>query len=159
MASLIERVIASVQGVGALNTLNPGIANKTSIVSAINSVYSTAASACIGFKFLCVENKNSIVSASVGDQIHVTDDGDGKWAVYRVTSSMNNASITTSIGSVEKLMDADASSSEIAAVIEKWARLDENEFEILSSKAYSNYLQYFSAHKNYLNFYFEILSP
>jgi colanic acid/amylovoran biosynthesis glycosyltransferase len=58
-----------------------------------------------------------------------------------------------------ELMDADASSSEIAAVIEKWARLDENEFEILSSKAYSNYLKYFSAPKNYLKFYSEILNP
>jgi glycosyltransferase involved in cell wall biosynthesis len=57
-----------------------------------------------------------------------------------------------------ELMDADASSSEIAAVIEKWARLDENEFEILSSKAYSNYLQYFSAQKNYMQFYSEVLN-
>ena len=58
-----------------------------------------------------------------------------------------------------ELMHADASSSEIAKVTEKWARLNENEFEMLSSKAFSNYLQYFSAPKNYLNFYFEILNP
>jgi glycosyltransferase involved in cell wall biosynthesis len=57
-----------------------------------------------------------------------------------------------------ELMDADASSSEIAAVIEKWAGIDENEFEILSSKAYSNYLQYFSAQKNYMQFYSEVLN-
>jgi glycosyltransferase involved in cell wall biosynthesis len=57
-----------------------------------------------------------------------------------------------------ELMKADASSSEIAQVIEKWAGLSENEFEILSSKAYSNYLQYFSASKNYLQFYTEVLN-
>ncbi len=57
-----------------------------------------------------------------------------------------------------ELMNADASSSEIAKVIEKWARLNENEFEMLSSKAYSNYLQYFSAPKNYMQFYSEVLN-
>jgi glycosyltransferase involved in cell wall biosynthesis len=57
-----------------------------------------------------------------------------------------------------ELMKADVSSSEIAAVIEKWAGLSENEFEILSNKAYSNYLQYFSASKNYLQFYTEVLN-
>jgi glycosyltransferase involved in cell wall biosynthesis len=61
-------------------------------------------------------------------------------------------------GEIGELMNADASSSEIATVLEKWAVLNENEFEMLSSKAYSNYLQYFSAPKNYMQFYSEVLN-
>ena len=57
-----------------------------------------------------------------------------------------------------ELMKADATSSEIATVIEKWARLNENEFELLSSKAYSSYLQYFSASNNYSLFFSEVLN-
>jgi hypothetical protein len=55
-------------------------------------------------------------------------------------------------------MKADATSSEIATVLEKWARLNENEFELLSSKAYSSYLQYFSASNNYSLFFSEVLN-
>jgi glycosyltransferase involved in cell wall biosynthesis len=57
-----------------------------------------------------------------------------------------------------ELMKADATSSEIATVLEKWARLNENEFELLSSKAYSSYLQYFSASNNYSLFFSEVLN-
>lgn len=57
-----------------------------------------------------------------------------------------------------ELMKADATASEIATVLEKWARLNENEFELLSSKAYSSYLQYFSASNNYSLFFSEVLN-
>jgi glycosyltransferase involved in cell wall biosynthesis len=57
-----------------------------------------------------------------------------------------------------ELMKADATSSEIATVLEKWAGLSENEFELLSSKAYSSYLQYFSASNNYSLFFSEVLN-
>jgi len=57
-----------------------------------------------------------------------------------------------------ELMKADATSSEIATVLEKWARLNQNEFELLSSKAYYSYLQYFSASNNYSLFFSEVLN-
>jgi glycosyltransferase involved in cell wall biosynthesis len=56
-----------------------------------------------------------------------------------------------------ELMKADASANEIAAVLEKWAGLNENEFTLLSNKAYASYLQYFSAPKNYNLFNSEVL--
>jgi glycosyltransferase involved in cell wall biosynthesis len=57
-----------------------------------------------------------------------------------------------------ELMKADASALEIASVLEKWAALNENEFELLSGKAYSSYLQYFSASNNYSLFFSEVLN-
>jgi hypothetical protein len=57
-----------------------------------------------------------------------------------------------------ELMKADASATEIAAVLEKWAGLTENEYALLSNKAYASYLQYFSAPKNYNLFFSEVLN-
>jgi colanic acid/amylovoran biosynthesis glycosyltransferase len=56
-----------------------------------------------------------------------------------------------------ELMPANSTPAEIAAVLEKWAELHESEFELLSNKAYSSYLQYFSALKNYNLFNNEVL--
>jgi glycosyltransferase involved in cell wall biosynthesis len=57
-----------------------------------------------------------------------------------------------------ELLTANASSNEIANTIEKWASMSESEYELHSQSGYESYLQYFSAPKNYMQFYSEVLN-
>ncbi len=103
---MIKKSMAGIDGLGSLSSLNGAISNRSSIVDAINAVHTVAQTAAAGFKFYTVADKTTNVTAVVGDQVHVTDDGDGNWSVYRVTAPITNATIAASSGSVEKLMDA-----------------------------------------------------
>ena len=58
-----------------------------------------------------------------------------------------------------ELLTANASSHEIARSIDKWAKMTKSEYELHSQRGYESYLKYFSAPKNYLKFYSEILNP
>lgn len=113
--SIIKKSMSTIDGLGLLTGLNGGISNKSTLVDAINSVHTVAQAAAAGFKFHTVANKTTSVTASVGDQVHVTDDGDGTWAVYRVTTAISATTIAASPTSVEKLMDANALWSEFTA--------------------------------------------
>ena len=57
-----------------------------------------------------------------------------------------------------ELLPALATSSEIAQCLHRWAALSENEFQPISDRAYASYLQYFSALKNYTQFFSEVLN-
>jgi colanic acid/amylovoran biosynthesis glycosyltransferase len=125
----------------------------------------------IEFKFLGELNKEQIFTFLRSQKVDVlicTSESEGIPVSMMEAIGFGLPIISVNVGGIAELvvdgengelMKADASSSEIAAGLEKWAGLNENEFEILSSKAYSNYLQYFSASKNYLKFYSEILNP
>ena len=113
--AMIKKSMAGIDGLGSLSNLNGTISNRSSIVDAINAVHTVAQTAAAGFKFYTVEDKTTNVTASVGDQVHVTNDGDAGWAVYRVTTDINNATLAASSSSIEKLMDMNSLWNEFTA--------------------------------------------
>lgn len=113
--SMIKRSMATIDGLGTLAGLNSDITNKTNLVAAINSVHTVAKLNSGGAAFEFVANKTTTFNAAAGAQVHVTDDGDGGWAVYRVTAEISGGTIADSSASLEKLMDQNALWNEFTA--------------------------------------------
>lgn len=65
-----------------------------------------AAKLAIGsnYSVATIAARNALTGLTVGDQVYVTDDGDLKWAIYKVTAVTDGAGSTSTF---EKIMDED----------------------------------------------------
>ena len=134
-ASAAEGVLTSnlaaeaARATGAEGVLRAGLANLSGVTDAATArtninVYSTqevmdaitTAGLNLGTNYsvadLAARNAMAAGSLSVGDNIFVTDDGDSKWAIYKVTVITNGAGSTSSY---EKIMDQDIYLNAISA--------------------------------------------
>ncbi len=124
----------------------------------------------IEFKFLGELNKEQIYTLLRSQKVDVlicTSESEGipvsmmealAHGIPILSVNVGGVSEIVSSGKNGELLTANASSIEIAKTIEKWASMTESKYELQSQSGYESYLQYFSAPKNYMQFYSEVLN-
>jgi colanic acid/amylovoran biosynthesis glycosyltransferase len=123
----------------------------------------------IKFQFLGEKSKEQIynyLSSNQTDVLLCTSESEGIPVSMMEAIAHGIPLISVNVGGISEiirnsvngeLLPAEASSPLIAKTLEKWAQLNENEFAQYSNQAFSSYLEYFSATKNYTRFLKEAL--